>query len=727
LPAWAEALALPVARLLYRVRALGAERVPRSGGAVLVANHVSYVDAAVLQLACPRKLRFMAYRGPGTHPLHEWIFRLAGVIPLSPDRPSEWLRKAVRALRAGEVVCVFPEGGISRTGQLMAIRKGFELMARRAGVPVVPAALDGLWGSVFSFSGNRYLWKSPRLKRTPVCVAFGEPIAPSAADSHAARAAILSLWADALAERPVLRRNVGREAVRTLARRPWRHAVVDRSAGRRVVTAAQLIAACAVLASRVRSMPGRRIGIVLPPGAGAVMANLAVVCAGRVPVNLNFTAGRAAAEASLSAAGVETVLTADAMRARLEGFPWPARTLDIRAEIEAAGGRRAMAPWVIAAWLLPNQWVAGLLRIPPGGDRDEAALLFTSGSAGSPKGVVLSHRNLLANFVQISDTAVLPETSTLLGCLPVFHSFGFTVTLWYPLLHGCGLVTTPNPLDTRAVVDAVREEKVTVMLGAPSFIRPMLKKAAARDLASLELVVTGAERLPEDLRVKFLEAFHIPILQGYGLTETSPASNLNQPHPPVTTETADEQEGNRAGTVGRLLPGLAARLMLPDGSGDAPAGDAGILLLRGENVFSGYLGEPPGQSLRGGWLVTWDLARIDADGFVTIEGRLARFSKIGGEMVPHGTIEQRIAEAYGLDPGEAPAVAVTAVPDEAKGEALVLLSTLDITAAGLRERLAAAGLPNLWIPRRIVRVGAIPLLGTGKMDLAQCRRLAAGG
>ncbi len=729
MPPW---IAIPVrllSRVLYRVRVLGASNVPETGGAVVISNHLSYVDVVVLQLACPRPLRFLAFRGPGTGTLLGWIFRTAGVIEVSADRPSQWLRNAVRALQRGELVCLFPEGEISRTGQLMAIRKGFQLMARRARVPVIPVAIDGLWGSIFSFSENKYFWKSPRLTRTSVCVAFGEPLPYEKAEGPAARQAIMNLAVAAFEERPLLRRNVGRETLRALARRPGSVAVVDRTSGRREVSAARLIAAAAVLSRRLRATyPEARIGIVLPPGAGAAIANLAVVCAGKVPVNLNFTAGRSALESSMAESGVRTVLTADALRTRLVDFPWPERAPDLRAELAAAGGVRAMIPWIAAAWLLPNQWLAARVGVPGACDRDEAAILFTSGSGGAPKGVVLSHRNLLANFAQISSTSILPKSVVMLGCLPIFHSFGFTVTLWYPLLRGCRLVTSPSPLDTRALIEAIRDEGVTVLLGAPTFLRPILKKAAAGDLRTLDLAVTGAEKLPDDLRRRFLEAFHVEILQGYGLTETSPASNLNQPHPPVTTATADEQVGNRPGTVGRLLPGMAARVVDPDTWRDVDAGGTGILLLRGANVFSHYLGDPaPGASLRDGWFVTWDLARIDGDGFVAIEGRLARFSKIAGEMVPHGAVEQAIADAFGADPAEAQAVVVTGVPDVAKGEALVVLTVLDVSLGEVRERLASTGLPNLWIPRELLRVAAIPLLGTGKLDLAACRRLALEG
>ncbi len=728
LPLWIDVPIGLLARLLYRVRAIGASHVPRVGGAVVIANHLSYVDVMALQLACPRPLRFVAYRGPGTGGLQEWIFERAGVILVSPDPSAQWLKSAVKALAQGELVCVFPEGGISRTGQLMAIRKGFELMARRAMVPVIPAAIDGLWGSVFSFAGNRYLWKAPRLLPTPVCVVFGRPIPPEQADAVTARKALMELGMDAFNERPVLRGHLGRAVVRALARRPRSVALIDRTAGRRVLTAAQLIAASAVLARRLReTVPEGRVGIVLPPGAGAAIANLAVVCSGKVPVNLNFTAGRISAESSIAASGVRTVISADAVRSRLADFPWPDRTVDLRSEMAAAGGKRAMFPWLAAAWLLPNQWVAGLMGLPHAGDREEAALLFTSGSAGNPKGVVLTHRNLLANFEQISSMSILPDSATMLGCLPIFHSFGFTVTLWYPLMRGCRLVTNPSPLDTRALVDSIREEGVTVIIGAPTFLRPLLKKAKPSDLRSLDLVVSGAEKLPEDLRVSFLERFHIGILQGYGLTETSPVSSVNQPHPPVATLTADEQVGNRAGTSGRLLPGMSIRVVHPETGEELLNGETGVLWLRGANVFSHYLGDEQGtaEALRDGWFVTRDLGRVDEDGFVTVEGRVARFSKVGGEMVPHGTIEQKIAELVGLDPAEVQAVVVVGIPDEAKGEKLVILTTLELSAGEVKDRLAAAGFPNLWIPRIVLRIGAIPVLGTGKLDIAACKRLAS--
>lgn len=726
-PFLVEVFAIFVARLLYRVRTSGTAHVPAKGGAILIANHLSYVDVVVLQLACPRPLRFIGYKGLGRHWFFDWVFRMSGVIPITSKNSTEGVRLAVRALKAGELVCVFPEGQISRTGQLMEIKKGFEVMARLGNVPVIPAAHDGLWGSVFSFAGNKYLWKSPRLMPTPVFVAFGAPIPAGRADGETARRALLDLGAEAFEQRPVLRRHLAREVVRALAKQPGRVAVIDRTAERRELTAAQLIAAAAVLARRIRAtVSGPRVGIVLPPGAGSFIANLAVACAGKVPVNLNFTAGRASLEASMRLGEITTVISADAMRAKLPNFPWPEQTRDLRAEIAAGGGKRAMLPWLIAAWVLPNQLVARVLGLPRVGDRAEAGLLFTSGSSGEPKGVVLTHRNILANCAQVSSLSILPETCTMLACLPIFHSFGFTVTLWYPLLRGSSVVTVPSPLETRKIIDAISQEEATTLIAAPTFVRPILKKAKPGELRTLSLVVTGAEKLPDDLYRSFLENFHLEIYQGYGLTETSPVSNVNQPNPPIVTETGEFQVGKKIGAVGRLLPGMTARVVDPETGADLPLTETGVVWLRGANVFGGYLhdAEKSRAALPDGWFVTGDLGRFDADGFLYIEGRLSRFSKIGGEMVPHGTVENKIVEVFAWVPEDGPVIAVVGVPDPAKGEALVLLTTMEVSIEDVRERLLAAGITSLWVPKILRRVDKIPMLGTGKMDLKTCKQLA---
>ncbi len=714
-----------VARVLYRLRLQGAENLP-AGGALVVSNHISYVDALLLQVAFPRKLWFFSVHGRRRRGLPLWFHRISGVIPLSAARATGGLRLAIRKMKEGELVCVFPEGQVSRTGALMEIRNGFETLAKRAEVPVVPVFIDSLWGSIFTYANQKLVFKLPERFPLSVLVQVGPPLPHRTVNAVLARQALLDAGEQAYQQREELKRNLGYEALRSLARHPWKPLLVDRTAERREVRSGMLLAAAATYAQFLRRhVPERRVGIVLPPGAGGYIANLAAVLAGKSPVNLNFTAGAAAIEASLRAGGIRTVVSAEAVRAKLPQFPWPEGTRDLRADL-AACGKAAVVARLALVWLLPSRLLALLWQVPRVGDRAEAALLFTSGSSGDPKGVPLTHRNILANCAQISATGVLPKSETLLACLPIFHSFGFTVTLWYGVLRGLRIVTLPTPLDPKRNIDAIEQEKVTVFVGTPTFIRPMLKRAEPAQLASLRFLVSGAEKMPVDLHEQCLQRFGKPVLQGYGLTETTPVTNVNLPEPRGLPRGVKVQEGHRLGSVGRLLPGITARIVHPEAEEPLPPDHTGVLWLRGPNVFEGYLNDPVrnAESLRDGWFVTGDLARFDADGFLFIEGRLSRFSKVGGEMVPHLTIEQKIMDAFGLEPGESPKVVVLGVPDPAKGETLVLLTTEPLDAVQVRDRLAAAGLPNLWIPRIVRRLDRIPVLGSGKCDLRSCRAAA---
>lgn len=525
--------------------------------------------------------------------------------------------------------------------------------------------------------------------------------------------------------RPELTGHLATAAFMALARDPRREVLVDQVPVRRTMDAGTLLAVAIALSRRWRRhFHEHRIGIVLPPGIGAFAANLAVTLAGKVPVNLNFVIGRASVAAAMRKGGITRVISAGALREKLPDFPWPEQAHDIVREIAACGKPR-LAGWLAAVRALPSGFLARQLRLPThGGDR-EAALLFTSGSAGEPKGVVLTHRNILGNCLQTRGTGLLRPGETMIGCLPVFHSFGFTVTMWYPMIHDMRVATFPSPLETRRIAEVIEAEKAHVLIGAPTFLRPFLKRAEPDQLRSLRLVVAGAEKLPRDLHDGFLERFGLPIREGYGLTETTPVLAVNRPDP-VPLCAGGSGEGSRPGSVGLLLGGIHARIVDPETRQAVPTGQTGVLAVRGCNVFAGYLDDPAATAavLRDGWFYTGDLARFDEDGFLYIEGRLSRFSKIGGEMVPHGTVEQRIVEAFGWQAAETQPVVVIGVPDEAKGESLVALSTLDLPVEEMRSRLMASGLPPLWIPKRVLRIERIPVLGTGKLDLSRCRREA---
>jgi acyl-[acyl-carrier-protein]-phospholipid O-acyltransferase/long-chain-fatty-acid--[acyl-carrier-protein] ligase len=381
--------------------------------------------------------------------------------------------------------------------------------------------------------------------------------------------------------------------------------------------------------------------------------------------------------------------------------------------------------WWMMSILLPARLLLRLLKIPKKGGHTEAVLLFTSGSTGEPKGVVVSHRNVVGNVSQFRQLLDATKDDAILASLPFFHTFGSTVTLWYPLIEGVPIVTYPNPLEAAKNAGLIERYKLTLLLATPTFLRGYLRKVEPDKLRSLRLVITGAEKLPLELAKNFEERFNQRVFEGYGLTETSPVVSVNLPEPQPTKPGEQVQPSSRLGSVGKMAPGIAAEIREPETDRKLSLHETGMLWLRGVNIFEGYLHDPErtGDVLQGGWLKTGDLGRFDEDGFLYIEGRLSRFSKIGGEMVPHEAIESKIVDLLGLSGRDERPIAIMGVQDEAKGEALVLLSAVDVDLAQLRKKLHETGVPNLWIPKHVRRVESIPVLASGKLDLKKCREL----
>jgi acyl-[acyl-carrier-protein]-phospholipid O-acyltransferase/long-chain-fatty-acid--[acyl-carrier-protein] ligase len=663
------------------------------------------------------------YRNRWLHP----VLHLVRCIPISPRRAKDAMRLAAEMIRDGEIVCVFPEGELTRSGVLGGLHRGYELIARQAEAPVVPVWLDQLWGSIFSFQGGRFFRKWPRQFPYRATVEFGEALSPNDADVATVREQLLKLAERCFSRRPVLRASLGDSAVRGLARHPFRTAVIDGMDGSSL-SAGKLLGAAAALSRYLRrEFSDKRIAIVLPASKGAILANLAVVLAGKVPVGLNFTSGRNALLRAQEIAGLTTAISAKVFAKRLPDFPWPERVVHLDELLPKM--KFQILLWWLGAILFPAGLLVRLLGVRPEGDRDEAVLLFTSGSSGDPKGVILSHRNLVGNVAQFRIVLEATKEDLILASLPFFHSFGCTVTLWFPLIDGVRVVTYPNPLEAAKCAELIDEYRVTVILAAPTFLRGYLRKATRSQLKTVRLTITGAEKLPRHLAETFEEKLGKEVYEGYGLTETSPVVSVNLPDPAKPRRGETFQPGNRAGSVGKLVPGLAAEIRDPETGSKLSLHEQGMLWLRGPNIFEGYLGDPQrtGDILESGWLKTGDLARFDEDGFLFIEGRLSRFSKIGGEMVPHETVEHKIAAALSLSPEGERTIAIAAVVDEQKGEALVLLTTIPIDQASLRTHLQQAGVPNLWIPKTIRRVEKIPVLATGKLDLRGCAELAAAG
>lgn len=477
-----------------------------------------------------------------------------------------------------------------------------------------------------------------------------------------------------------------------------------------------------------------RLGIILPPGKGGVIANIACFLAGIVPVNINYTSSDGAFESIVRQSGIKHFVTARAFMSKLPQFPWPKGESIIHLDKTLKSlGMPAIAGWVTFAKMAPMPLIAKTFGLDDRSGDDEVALLFTSGSSGEPKGVPITHRMLISNIAQLLSKAWVPEGSPILCSLPIFHSFGLAITTVMPLLYGFGMVTFPSPLEAKSLNDLIEKHKCVIVVSTPTFARSMLRRAKANTYDSVKYFVVGAEKLQKTLADEFEAKCGKKLLEGYGLTETTPVCGVNLDEIGPTAEQPYYVPGVKMGSIGQLMPGLAVRVTDPDDDNvRLPISEQGMIWFKGPNVFSGYIGRDDlnAEIFRDGWFKTGDLGSVDLNGFLTLGGRRSRFSKIGGEMVPHEVVENAIEDFVELPEGfTGRAVAVMGVPDAAKGEALVLLSAvhqgqLNQALEDIKNHLVAQGLPRLWAPREIIPVEAIPALPTGKMDLKGCQILA---
>ena len=519
-------------------------------------------------------------------------------------------------------------------------------------------------------------------------------------------------------------RSLGSAFVAMARRRPDAPASVD-SLGQSLTYGELLLRAAAAGRALTRELGrSRYVGVMLPPSTAGLLANVALTLRGLVPVNFNYTAGEEAVASAARQCGITHVITSRRAVAKLKITP-PGTLIHLE-DLPKRVTKLDKAAAYLAARVVPRPLLGSLLPGVRAAKPDEpATIIFTSGSTGDPKGVVLTHRNVLSNIHQIRERIPLGSDEVVLGVLPFFHSFGFTVTIWTVMLLGFRGVYHISPLDARVIGNLAQEHSATIQFSTPTFLRGLAARCDRDQFAAMWLTVVGAEKLKPEVAADALGKLGIEAMEGYGCTETGPVVAVNIPK---TRERPGQpsRDGHRAGTVGLPLPGTAVKTVDPETGADLPIGQEGLIHVRGPQIMAGYLDRPEetAKVLKDGWYDTGDVGLVDPDGFLKITDRLSRFAKIGGEMVPLRKIEAAILEASGREEGS---LAVVAVPDPKRGERLVVVhSGAKFETGAIGPAFAAREFPRLWVPASedYITVEALPVLGTGKLDLRALKRIA---
>jgi acyl-[acyl-carrier-protein]-phospholipid O-acyltransferase / long-chain-fatty-acid--[acyl-carrier-protein] ligase len=708
------------------VQILHQDRLPTTGALVVPARISPAAIPPLLKLFQGRKITWLIEEKSTLDPAIRGLIDQTGQgASFSEDDPAlEAIGDQLRPNLADGGVIIYLPGKVAARLAVSCQIPGKTLHALCSlGLPVLPVAEENPRETLLSV-------ESPH--RVPeVVVSICSLIQPGPSGAARFREKILEAAEEVFSSKPLLKGSLASAVLAGMKKHGAKYHIHD-GADDSELRYDRLLAVALVFSQYIReSTDQSRIGIILPPGKAGLIANIACLFAGKVPVNLNFTAGPEAIRSAINQAGLDRFITADAFVRKFPSFPWPPTRDLIMIERVLPELKKKITVWAVLSKILPTSLISSIFKIGRKKDHDEAVLLFTSGSSGEPKGVSLTHRNILGNVCQFGTRLGQPPNSSILGCLPLFHSFGSTVTVWFPLIEGLNLVTYTSPVETKRLAELIAEQEVHIVITTPTFLRGYMKRATPEQLKSVRLMVTGAEKLPVNLAHAFQEKFGILPVEGYGLTETSPVTNVNLDDPSHAADTL-MIPARKLGTVGHPLPGMAIRLTDPLSDEPVTLDQQGVIWFKGANVFEGYLNQPEKSKevLSDGWFRTGDIGFVDEDGFLHIEGRLSRFSKIAGEMVPHETVEAAINKALGLDQEAERKIAVVGIPDEQKGEAIVLLSTvagssLEQECIDLRYKLMDAGLPSLWCPKVILPVSEIPVLASGKLDLKACADLAA--
>ena len=696
-------------KIFYPVDVRASEHLPKEGAALLVANHISVMDGLFLKLSLKRPVHFFIEEAC-SNPL----FRCLNVVTTSDQVDN--------LLSQGEVVCLFAEGQISYTGKILPFKKEIESLINKQNCPIIPLYLENVWGNNTSYKKGITFKKRSFKCRFSFSIFLGKPLCATT-PLFKIQKAVQELEYQALEIRKTKQPPIHHLFIRNVRKNPFKKILMDED---RELNGAKTLAGAIALAKNLESKWAfeKNVAILLPTTIAATIINLAVAFSGKSAINLNFTAGREAMESAIKQSGVKSLITSRLFLAKSKcELPQGVEIIyaeDLIKKISSKDRLKALFIGLFTPLSYLEKYCGSNNQITT---NTCLSIIFTSGSTGEPKGVILSHLNISSNVDAISK--IVPcfgRNKTLLASLPYFHAFGYML-MWLGLNHKFGLVIHPNPLEAKGIGKLIEKYKVKLVMTTPTFLRGYIRQIPAHELLSLDCVITGAEKLSLATAKAFEEKFGVCPMEGYGATECSPV---------IAASTLDVKKrgmcqiGSLEGTVGHALPGVLIKIVDSETFIEVPTGKEGLILVKGQNVMQGYLDREDltQEVMHDGFYITGDIGAIDENGFIKITDRLRRISKIGGEMVPHGRIEEALHEAAET---EEQVFAVTAIPDEKKGERLAVLYTLEQTRLGeILKNLSEKGLSNLYIPRvdHFIQVERLPFLGSGKIDLQMIRLIA---
>ena len=720
---------LTLGNTVCKVRVSGVENIPERGAALLMCNHVSFIDTILISAGTSRHIRFLLDESYYSLPLVGFVARLTGFFRV-PRRghikAMDTMFQGVRDhLDKGGIVCVFPEGRISRNGIMSKFRHGYKrMLPENSNVPIIPVNISFIWGGNFSTRGNTMKFHRPTKFPFFAAVTFGKPVS-SDTDSFEIRQRICELSADA--GNPILpdEETIHLKVAKLAKRHPFTSLLYDYK--QEGYSAYNIFMRALLMSRKIRKeadFDSKYVGILLPNGTQACIAILAILLADKIPAPLNSSVTPAVFNASIEKANIKLIIT---------DFNFLSRTriqkTDMMKEFSAfekLNSSLSKFIYTTGLFCIPIKEFMSFVAPTSAFDHNgTAALLFSSGSTGNPKGVMLSHHGIYIDVRSTAQAVNLTREDCIIGNLPLFHSFGLNVCLWMPLMYGVKVVYLSNPLDGAGVRNAIKEHYGTILFATPSFLQKYMQHGEIADFDSLRLVVTGAEKLRRDIAEKLhnITDKRLKIVEAYGCTELSPIVTINIA---PSAEDTGKTFGKEA-SIGVPLENCAIRILDPLSFEPVAPGNEGLLFAKGPMVMQGYLGdeELTNKVIRNGYYNTGDVAKMDELGYITICGRLSRFSKIAGEMVPHEMVEQIINEICGSD---IRSVAVGGMPDTLKGEVLLVLYTdaMPKTPEEIVEELRERSISNLWIPKvkNFHKVDELPLLGSGKLDLSMIRKIA---